>query len=118
MEITLKNYKDKLGVLINTKELKVDWENISYCQKLSEDFIREFKDKIIDYNIFNIVHNCGNPNRNIFILKDDPKIIYIGCFKGTKEKAIKEVKKKYKGKKIKKERKEYIKKIKECFKGD
>ena len=25
---------------------KVDWEHISYYQKLSEDFIREFKDRV------------------------------------------------------------------------
>ena len=34
---------------------KVNWNNISHSQKLSEDFIREFKDKI-DILLYNEIH--------------------------------------------------------------
>ncbi|CCU55591.1 tryptophan repeat gene family [Choristoneura biennis entomopoxvirus] len=32
-------------------DTNINWSNISRCQKLSEDFIREFKDKVDWYNI-------------------------------------------------------------------
>ena len=32
--------------LTNVLQDKVDWKNISYRQALSEEFIREFKDKV------------------------------------------------------------------------
>ena len=41
----------KLNCSIKEFQDKVNWENISACQKLSESFIREFKDKINWYNI-------------------------------------------------------------------
>ena len=41
---------------------KVDWENISACKKLSEDFIREFKDKV-DWEYSS---GCQNYQKNLF----------------------------------------------------
>ena len=57
-------------------------------------------------------HNCGSSNRVICINLDTPKKIIIGCFEGTKKEAIKRIKNDYKGK----EAKDYIKKVKKCFK--
>ena len=90
---------------------KVDWEYISKYQKLSEDFIKEFSLVIPKYNILNIVHYCGKLNRVIYILKEDPNRIHIGCGKFTKEEAIAAINKKYSGK----EQQEYINKVNECF---
>ena len=90
---------------------KVDWEYISVCQKLSEDFIKEFSLVIPKYNILNIVHYCGKLNRVIYILKEDPNRIHIGCGKFTKEEAIAAINKKY----VDNEALDYIDKVKECF---
>jgi len=44
----IKEYK--LNCSIEEFQDKVEWSNISYCQTLSEDFIREFKNKLdLDY---------------------------------------------------------------------
>ena len=59
------------------------------------------------------IHYCGKSNRVIYINLDDPEIICIGCFKGTKEEAIERIKNSGYNKKGKKK---YIKKIKKCFK--
>ena len=110
---------------------KVNWYNISYSQKLSEDFIREFKDKVnwsyisvyhklseefceefnIKSNILNSIFYCGTYNRIICIEKDNPNIIYIGCFSGTKPEAIASINSKYSGQ----EAIDYISKVEECF---
>ena len=84
----------------------VDWGNISEYQKVSKKFLKEFN---LKSNLLNSVHYCGNINRVIYINKNQPNIINIGCFKGTKEEAIAAVKKKYINPK------KYIFKIKECF---
>lgn len=90
---------------------KVDWEYINVCQKLSEDFIKEFSLVIPKYNILNIVHYCGKLNRVIYILKEDPNRIHIGCGKFTKEEAIAAINKKY----VDNEALDYIDKVNECF---
>jgi hypothetical protein len=111
---------------------RVSWWYISQYQKLSEAFIREFKDRVIwghisiyqrlsesfikefnieNYNILNIIHNCGNSNRLIIIRKDNPNIIEIGCYRGTKEEAIERINNKYDGQ----EAIDYIAKVEECF---
>ena len=83
---------------------KVNWRYITYCQKLSKEFLRK--------NYY-IVHNCGNENRSIMIYKDNPKIIYIGCFSGTKEEAIEAIRKRYC---LHEEIMiDYIAKVEECF---
>lgn len=40
--------EEKIKLKIKNNEF-IDWWYISYCQKLSEDFIREFSDKV-DWN--------------------------------------------------------------------
>ena len=87
---------------------KVNWSYISYSQKLSEDFIREFN---IESNTLNSVFYCGKYNRVIYIEKDNTDIINIGCFKGTKATAIASINSKYSGQ----EAIEYISKVEECF---
>ena len=90
---------------------RVDWDEIKDAQKLSEDFVKEFSLVIPKYNILNIVHYCGERNRVIYILKEDPNRIHIGCGKFTKEKAIEAINKKYSNK----EQQDYINKVNECF---
>jgi len=90
---------------------KVDWDNISQYQQLSDDFIREFKDNIKEHKLLKSVHYCGAHNRCIYINKDDPNIIHLGCFSGNKEEAIKAVSIEYKDK----DKKKYISQIEECF---
>ena len=89
---------------------KVDWLFISKYQKLSEDFCN--KHNIITYTL-NVVHRCGFSRRSIFIYKDRPKIIHIGCFKGTKDEAIEAIKSKYYLDED--AMNEYIAKVEECF---
>ena len=89
-------------------EKDINWTEISYYQKLSEDFIREFN---IESNILNSVFYCGKYNRVIYIEKDNTDIINIGCFKGTKATAIASINSKYSGQ----EAIEYISKVEECF---
>ena len=110
---------------------KVDWSYISARQKLSESFIREFKDKVywshiscyqklsdefckefnIESTILDSVFHCGQYSRTIYIKKESPDIIYIGCFKGTKPEAIDSISKKYSGQ----EYIDYISKVEQCF---
>jgi hypothetical protein len=103
---------------------KVNWFFISMHQNLTDEFVKEFRDKVelgLVYTHQNIkknttrinIHFCGNTHRTIFINLGNPKIIHIGCFEGTKKKAIKKIKKSEYNKKGKKK---YIKKIKKCFK--
>lgn len=56
-----------------------------------------------------VVYNCGKLNRAIYLDLKNPKFIRIGCFKGTKSKAIKAIKKKYSNPQ------DYIIKVEECF---
>ena len=110
---------------------KVYWSHISSYQKLSESFIREFKDKVywdnisdiqklsdnfckefnLKSDILNSIFYCGEYSRTIYIKKENPKIIYIGCFEGTKQEAIDSIYKKYSGQ----ESIEYISKVEQCF---
>ena len=113
---------------------KVNWTSISEFQKLSEDFIREFQDKVkwnkikkyqnlsenfikefssflSEYNLLKVIHHCGKNNRPIYITKNNPTKVVIGCSSFTKEEAIEAINKKYNGE----ERQEYIDKINECF---
>jgi len=131
--ITLKKYKEKNDIsnidwvyisryqklsedFIREFKDKLDWNYISRCQKLSDDFIREFKDYINKNNlVYNSVFHCGKSNRCISIKKSNPEIIKIGCFKGTEEEAIEAVSKKYEDIE---EARDYISKIKQCFKGE
>ena len=115
---------------------KISWDTLQMYQKLSEDIMREYKDKInfgtigifqklsddfmkefnVEYaNILSIEYHCGNNHRRIFRTKSYPDIINIGCFDGTKDEAINLIKDKYSDNKV--ARKEYIKKVKKCFKG-
>lgn len=88
---------------------KVDWDTIKISQKLSDAFVKKFN--IQDYNLLNITHNCGQYNRTIFILKDRPKIIHIGCFSGTREEAFARISEAYVGSFAS----EYIAKVEACF---
>ena len=58
-----------------------------------------------------ISYNCGRENRVIYLNLKDKNLIRIGCFKGTKEEAIRAIREKYTGD----ERDEYITKVEECF---
>lgn len=60
---------------------------------------------------FKLVLNCGDEKRAIWIDVKEPNIIHIGCFSGTKERAIRAISGKYTGK----ERDDYIAKVEECF---
>ena len=42
----------------NNKGTAINWENISHKYNLSEDFIREFQDKVIWYNKVYWAHIC------------------------------------------------------------
>ena len=90
---------------------RVDWNEIKDAQKLSENFVKEFSLVIPKYNILNIVHYCGKNNRPIYITKNNPTKVVIGCGKFTKEKAIEAINKKYNGN----EALDYINKVNECF---
>jgi len=58
-----------------------------------------------------VVYNCGYYNRAIYLDLTNKEIIRIGCFKGTREEAIRAIKFKYKSDDAEK----YINKINECF---
>ena len=107
---------------------KINWAFISKYQDLSQKFI--FENNLLTYDLsyqnlsdefrerYNLntsilfsAFNCGRLNRVIYILKDNPNKIHIGCGKFTKEEAIEAISKKYSGK----EQQEYINKVNECF---
>jgi len=110
---------------------KVNWTIISYYQKLSKKFIEENVDRLylgnlipfqelsdefctkhnIKSNILKSVFHCGVKHRTIYRTKDEPDLINIGCFNGTKDEAIIAISKKYKSK----ERDDYISKVNKCF---
>ena len=108
----------------------VNWYGISRYQKLSEEFIREFKDDVDWCYIsryqtlseefireFNIPfapnkRNCGRNKRNIYV---EDNIIYLGCFRGTKEEVIKAINKDGYYSKNPLERDQYIKDVEEVF---
>lgn len=76
--------------------------------KNKEDILEEFEitnDKVS-------VYNCGRHKRKIHINSCNPEAINIGCFRGTKKEAIREVRTKYKGNKY---LKDYEEKILLCF---
>ena len=103
------SYNQKLSeYFIREFKDKLDWRRISYNQKLSDEFCKEFN---IESNILNSVFYSGKYNRCIYIKKDNPNIIYIGCFSGTKPEAIKAINEKYSGQ----EAIDYISKVEECF---
>ena len=58
-----------------------------------------------------VVYNCGNENRAIYLDLVDKNLICIGCFKGTKEEAMKVIGAKYSGAGAE----SYIAKVNECF---
>ena len=60
-----------------------------------------------------VVYDCGVEKRYIYIDLEDKTIIRIGCFKGTRDEAIKAVSKKYQYNK--EEMNKYIEKIEKCF---
>jgi len=82
-------------------------------QNISDQFMSKYDDLYCEeyYYSLAVVHYCGEYNRPIYILKDNPNKIYIGCFYGTQEEAIKAINKKYNGK----EAKEYVSKVNKCF---
>lgn len=106
---------DENGLLIFPDNFKAEIAYFDGCTSLMsipDNFRAEYANfsgcTSLDYPI---VHNCGNENRSIFLDFEDKKLIRIGCFKGTKEQAIRAVNQKYAGLKAKK----YKKQIKECF---
>jgi len=110
---------------------RVNRVRISEFQELSEKFIEDNLDmlnlrKIVESrslsnefcikhnvksNILKSVFHCGHSHRCIYITKDEPDLINIGCFKGTKDEAITRIIKDYDGQ----ERDNYISKVNECF---
>ena len=72
----------------------------------------QFKD------VFNcvMVPDVGHRNRTIHIKKDEPSIIHLGCFNGTKEEAIQAIKQNRYYYNHTEERDLYISKVEECFK--
>lgn len=120
-------YQNLSENFIEKHQDKVNWLYITIHQNLSEDFIERNYDKLkisIICNFqnlskeflerkFSIVYNCGKENRTIKIYKGEPEIIYIGCFKGTKDKAIEAIRQKYQN--DKEAMTDYIDKVEECF---
>ena len=116
----IREFQDKVywRLISNNQELsesfirefkdKVYWSHISCYQKLSDEFCKEFN---IESTILNSVFHCGQYSRTIYIKKESPDIIYIGCFKGTKPEAIDSISKKYSGQ----EYIDYISKVEQCF---
>lgn len=90
---------------------RVNWNFIRCYQKLSKEFIEEFSSFLSEYKILKVVHNCGDNNRPIYITKDNPNKVVIGCGSFTKEEAIVAINKKYKGD----DALDYINKVNECF---
>ena len=120
-----------------SKTHRIDWEHISKFQTLNESFIREFKDEvdweyisryqilsksfieelsIENANLRYIVRHCGKEKRLVYICKDNPSIIIIGCFRGTHKEAIKAIANNTYYKKHPIIRDVYIAKVNECFK--
>ena len=54
-------------------------------------------------------NGCGQYNRTIYISREEPLIIHIGCFSGTREEALSAIKAKYS------DSKEYCAKVESCF---
>lgn len=59
------------------------------------------------------VDDCGSSHRTIHINTNDPYTIHIGCFSGTKEEAIKRIKKEYSLNSYASVK--YIDKVEKCF---
>lgn len=59
------------------------------------------------------VHHAGSSNRTIYINRENPTIITIGCFKGTFQEAVNTILKEYESSK---RAAKYIAKVSECFK--
>jgi hypothetical protein len=101
----LSKYKD----IFNIVYLK--YQNLKYEQLIelgaTKDFAKFFS-KVVT------VHNCGNKGRIIFIEveKDKELTIHIGCFHGTYDEAINEIRYMYK---VKDMCDSYISKVDECF---
>ena len=72
----------------------------------------QFKD------VFNcvIVPDAGINSRTLFIKKDEPSIIHLGCFNGTKEEAVRAITSGWPYSHRTVERDLYISKVEECFK--
>lgn len=90
--------------------------DISFTKITELPFDLEVGGELILYNTnitnYPVVYNCGVYNRAIYLDLKDKSIIHIGCFKGTKEEAIKAISKEY----IYFEKREaYINKVEMCF---
>ena len=62
-----------------------------------------------------IVPKCGRNNRTLFIVKDKPTIIHLGCFEGTREEAIRAIYNDDYYVTHREDRDAYISKVEECF---
>ena len=89
----------------------VDWECILCYQNISNEFILEFKDKFENMSSVRpdkSVFHCGKFNRTIL---RHGEVVTIGCFKGTKDEAIKDINISYSGQSAL----DYIAKVEELF---
>ena len=98
-------------------EDRILWGFVYECQVLSDKFHEKYKNKPEEYNenerVIAIQRRCGASKRVITIRKDNPNIIQIGCFEGTKKEAIEAITEEYA---VTTQRDAYIKKVKKCFK--
>lgn len=104
------------------------WYIMQHHQRLSESFMTNHMDKLDNYlitklqetsdefckihniqpNILRAEYQCGIHKKIMYIKKDNPEIIYIGGFVGTRKEAISNIC-------ITEDWKSYAKKINKCF---
>ena len=89
------------------KEFQQRLNGFEWCDLLEEhpQFIS------LDPDQYKFVLNCGENKRAVWIDVENPLIIHIGCFYGSKAHAIRAISEKYSGE----ERDTYIAKVNECF---
>jgi len=87
----------------------IHWSKI----RITPFLFKNFRDKIPKEFLIGKEFNCGEIRRVIYITYSNPAIIRIGCFKGGKREAVKEVRRKYRNQP--QIRDDYISKIRRCF---
>lgn len=96
------------------KKLDLIGKGYFHNQVLSKELIK--KDCLFDNPIvLNSVYHCGEFGRSIYITKNEPNIINIGCGEFTLDEAIRAINNKYSADYLIKYKQDYIDKIYECF---
>jgi hypothetical protein len=86
---------------------------------LPNEFLEKYEKKnswcLVKKAVIAVEKNCGESKRIIIITRNSPKIIHIGCFRGTEKQAIKKIKEVYAYSRNIMFRDAYIDKVKKCF---